>query len=90
MRQSLEGSQSDGTGKKDENWIKTFIEEQVGMLFNANTMVKYKVPGGSLAFNSTYYDFDRRFLVGVEVAKNIMQHKASSHGVDFIFDFHYG
>lgn len=49
----------------------------VGMLFNANTMVKYKVPGGSLAFNSTYYDFDRRFLVGVEVAKNIMQHKAS-------------
>ena len=23
-----EGSQSDGTGKKDENWIKTFIEEQ--------------------------------------------------------------
>ena len=43
----------------------------VGLLFNANTMVKYKVPGGSLAFNSTYYDFDRRFLVGVEVAKNI-------------------
>lgn len=23
-----EGSESDGTGKKDENWIKTFIEEQ--------------------------------------------------------------
>lgn len=49
----------------------------VGLLFNTNTMVKYKVPGGSLAFNSTYYDFDRRFLVGIEVAKNIKQHKAS-------------
>ena len=46
----------------------------VGVLFNANTKVKYKVPGGSMAFNTTYYHYDRRFLVGLEFIKNIQQH----------------
>ena len=46
----------------------------VGVLFNANTKVKYKVPGGSMAFNATYYHYDRRFLVGLEFIKNIQQH----------------
>ena len=46
----------------------------IGVLFNANTKVKYKVPGGSMAFNTTYYHYDRRFLVGLEFIKNIQQH----------------
>ena len=46
----------------------------VGLLFNANTQVKYKVPGGSLALNTTYYHYDLRFLVGLEFIKNIKQH----------------
>ena len=46
----------------------------VGLLFNANTPVKYKVPGGSLALNTTYYHYDWRFLVGLEFITNIKQH----------------
>ena len=46
----------------------------VGLLFNANTQVKYKVPGGSLAFNTTYYHYDWHFLVGLEFITNIKQH----------------
>lgn len=49
----------------------------VGLLFNANTPVKYKVPGGSLAFNTTYYHYDWRFLIGLEFFKNIQQHRAT-------------
>ena len=46
----------------------------VGLLFNANTQVKYKIPGGSLALNTTYYHYDWRFLVGLEFITNIKQH----------------
>lgn len=50
----------------------------LGLLFNFNSMVKYKVPGGSLALNTTYYNFDRRFLVGLEFTKNITQHSPNA------------
>ena len=46
----------------------------LGLLFNANTQVKYKIPGGSLALNTTYYHYDWRFLVGLEFITNIKQH----------------
>ena len=46
----------------------------VGLLFNANTQVKYKIPGGSLALNTTFYHYDWRFLVGLEFITNIKQH----------------
>ena len=49
----------------------------VGVGFNNNTQVKFKVPGGSLNGNITYYNFDRRFLVGIEYAFNLKQNKAT-------------
>ena len=51
-----------------------FPDISLGVLFNANTKVKYKIPGGSLAFNTTYYHYDWRFLVGLEFITNIKQH----------------
>lgn len=42
-----------------------------GIGYNFNSQVKYKVPGGSLNANIGYYNFDRRFLVGVEYTTNI-------------------
>lgn len=43
----------------------------IGVGFNQNTTEKYKVPGGSLVFNAMYFDFNRRFLVGLDFTKNI-------------------
>ena len=43
----------------------------VGIGFNHNTTVKFKVPGGSLVTNVMYFDFDRRFLLGIDFTKNI-------------------
>lgn len=43
----------------------------VGVGFNQNTLEKYRVPGGSLVFNAMYFDFNRRFLVGLDFTKNI-------------------
>ena len=42
----------------------------LGIGYNFNSQVKYKVPGGSLNANISYYNFDRRFLVGVEYTTN--------------------
>ena len=42
-----------------------------GIGYNFNSQVKYKVPGGSFNANIGYYNFDRRFLVGVEYTTNI-------------------
>ena len=41
-----------------------------GIGYNHNSQVKYKVPGGSFNANMSYYNFDRRFLVGVEYTTN--------------------
>lgn len=49
-----------------------------GMGYNHNSQVKYKVPGGSLNANITYYNFDRRFLIGVEYTMNLKQNKATT------------
>ena len=49
----------------------------IGIGFNQNTLVKYKVPGGSLVFNAMYFDFDRRFLVGLDFTKNINNRSAT-------------
>lgn len=44
-----------------------------GIGYNYNSQVKFKVPGGSLNANITYYNFDRRFLVGAEYTTNLRQ-----------------
>ena len=44
-----------------------------GIGYNLNSQVKYKVPGGSLNANIGYYNFDRRFLLGVEYTTNAMR-----------------
>lgn len=44
-----------------------------GIGYNFNSQVKYKVPGGSFNANIGYYNFDRRFLVGVEYTTNAMR-----------------
>ena len=44
-----------------------------GVGYNHNSLVKFKVPGGSLNANITYYNFDRRFLVGIEYTTNAMR-----------------
>ena len=49
----------------------------VGVGLNYNSQVKFKVPGGSLNGNITYYNFDRRFLVGIEYTFNLKQNKAT-------------
>ena len=46
----------------------------VGVLFNINSQVKYKVPGGSISLNTTYYHYDWHFLLGLEFITNIKQH----------------
>ena len=48
-----------------------------GMGFNYNSQVKFKVPGGSLNANITYYNFNRRFLVGAEYTTNLRQTKVT-------------
>ena len=48
-----------------------------GVGYNHNSQVKYKVPGGSLNANITYYNFDRRFLVGVEYTINAKRNKTT-------------
>ena len=48
-----------------------------GVGYNHNSQVKFKVPGGSLNANITYYNFDRRFLVGVEYTMNLRQNKTT-------------
>lgn len=49
----------------------------IGILFNANTPDKFKVPGGSVAFNTTYYNYNWNFLVGFEFITNMKQHGAT-------------
>ena len=46
-------------------------DASIGVGYNYNSLVKFKVPGGSLNANITYYNFDRRFLVGVEYTINV-------------------
>lgn len=48
-----------------------------GVGYNHNSQVKFKVPGSSLNANITYYNFDRRFLIGVEYTMNLKQNKAT-------------
>ena len=47
----------------------------IGLGLNVNAQVKFKVPGMSLAGNTTFYNFDRRFLVGLEYTVNLKQNK---------------
>ena len=43
----------------------------IGIGFNQNNLEKYRVTGGSLVFNAMYFDFNRRFMVGLDFTKNI-------------------
>ena len=43
----------------------------LGLAYNHNTLVKYKVPGGSISTNVTYYNFDKHFLIGLDYTTNI-------------------
>ena len=43
----------------------------LGLAYNHNTPVKYKVPGGSISTNATYYSFDKHFLIGLDYTTNI-------------------
>ncbi|MDG1091470.1 MAG: hypothetical protein P8O90_06140 [Flavobacteriaceae bacterium] len=43
----------------------------LGLAYNHNTLVKYKVPGGSISTNVTYYNFDKHFLLGLDYTTNI-------------------
>ena len=49
-----------------------------GLGINLNSQVKFKVPGGSLAGNISYYNFDHRFLVGVEYTTNAKPNETTS------------
>ncbi|MGB1448343.1 MAG: hypothetical protein ACPG8F_00745 [Flavobacteriaceae bacterium] len=49
----------------------------IGLSFQQNTKVKFKVPGGSIGINSTYYNFDYRFLVGLDFMINIQQRQTA-------------
>mgnify|MGYP001424911591 CR=1 FL=1 len=49
----------------------------IGVGFNQNTLEKYRVPGGSLVFNTMYFDFNRRFLVGIDFTQNINNHSST-------------
>lgn len=49
----------------------------IGFNFQTNTKVKFKVPGGSVGVNTTYYNFDRRFLVGLEYTINLQQRETT-------------
>ena len=48
-----------------------------GIGYNFNSQVKYKVLGGSFNANIGYYNFDRRFLVGVEYTTNAMRNETT-------------
>ncbi|MDB9989070.1 hypothetical protein OAD88_06910 [Flavobacteriaceae bacterium] len=43
----------------------------IGLSYNHNTLVKYKVPGGSISANVTYYNFDKHFIIGLDYTTNI-------------------
>lgn len=49
----------------------------VGLGLRYNTKVKYKVPGVSLNFNTTYYNFDFRFLIGLDFMTNLKRTKTT-------------
>ena len=48
-----------------------------GVGYNHNSQVKFKVPGGSLNANISYYNFDHRFLVGIEYTTNTKRNETT-------------